>query len=922
LIRFILSLLIVVWFLNKGLGQHIPDLINYKVSEYKAHNQNWSVSQSSDRWMYFANTDGLLCFNGNQWTKNSFDNNKIIRSVHCHRDRVYTGTYGDFGYWIRDACGAHHYTSLLPLVPDRSLNNEEIWHITSDGDDVYFQSFSILMKYDGKSIQKIDLPGSIMFLHIVNNRKIVHALGDGLFEIKSDTYEKLEGSHFFADKTVTGIAALPGNKELLVTTSSHGIFVYDGTQIRIWSSLYQNYFIESQVNKSLITQQNQVTIGTIRDGLLFFDVDGTLKYHFKSTNGLQNNTVLSLMQDIDHHIWLGLDKGIAHIKVNENILYFKDQSGNLGTVYCVLQHNNFLYVGTNQGLYYVETIPNIGGTITTDGFRLVKGTQGQVWELKKVGHSIFCGHNEGTFIIERDLAAKISDVTGGWFLHNLNGEQDTIIQGTYTGLIMFYQLDQGWQFSHKITGFTEPVKKIIQKNRRQFWVTGPNLGVSLLTLDESLHKVVNIYKLGAAEGLRYIQNPDINIHQNRLILFDGIRHYYYDEASKKFKEEKEFNRGDSDYFLRNISEDIWAKIYKDSLIIFNKDKKFKYSISINKDYHSIKLLEDKSLGVSLSEGYAILNFNDETDKSTSKQPIKIHTLQLTHRNHCIAVGTEQIEISYHDNGFKLYFYDTEYLSDKKYWYRIASQQSEWISVNQQDFIAFSNIPPGKHLIEIKNEKQLTSLDLLILPPWYKSNLAYLAYLIFCLFLLWFLKKYFDRQLQTQTQKLNAENERLLREQRIAIENDRLMQENLVKSKELANSTMHLIQKNELLQEIKEELIQIRKSGDQILTTKDFQIMMKQINDNLTVQEDKKLFNESFEDVHHDFFKKLKKEFPELSPDDLKLAAFLRMDLSSKDIAPLFNISIRGLENKRYRLRKKIGLSNDFSLNDYFKNYEE
>ncbi|MBK8518387.1 MAG: hypothetical protein IPL55_19520 [Saprospiraceae bacterium] len=64
---------------------------------------------------------------------------------------------------------------------------------------------------------------------------------------------------------------------------------------------------------------------------------------------------------------------------------------------------------------------------------------------------------------------------------------------------------------------------------------------------------------------------------------------------------------------------------------------------------------------------------------------------------------------------------------------------------------------------------------------------------------------------------------------------------------------------------------------------------------------------------------MKSEFPELTIPDLKLAAYLKMNLSSKEIAPLFNISIRGLENKRYRLRKKLGLPNDFNLSEYFYN---
>ena len=97
-------------------------------------------------------------------------------------------------------------------------------------------------------------------------------------------------------------------------------------------------------------------------------------------------------------------------------------------------------------------------------------------------------------------------------------------------------------------------------------------------------------------------------------------------------------------------------------------------------------------------------------------------------------------------------------------------------------------------------------------------------------------------------------------------------------------------------------------------------MLHHINENLTMQDDKNLFNANFEDVHADFLKKLKHDQPSLSADDLKLAAYLRMNLSSKEIAPLFNISIRGLENKRYRLRKKMNLSLDTNLSEFFQNY--
>jgi hypothetical protein len=119
-----------------------------------------------------------------------------------------------------------------------------------------------------------------------------------------------------------------------------------------------------------------------------------------------------------------------------------------------------------------------------------------------------------------------------------------------------------------------------------------------------------------------------------------------------------------------------------------------------------------------------------------------------------------------------------------------------------------------------------------LPPWYLSTLAKLIYLAFGFALLYLLNKYYERKLSGEKLRFQLENERLVHEHQIQLENQRLLSENQIKNKELANATLQLVQKNEILQEIKDELIEIRKTGDHTLTGKDFQMFMKQINENL------------------------------------------------------------------------------------------
>jgi DNA-binding CsgD family transcriptional regulator len=77
-----------------------------------------------------------------------------------------------------------------------------------------------------------------------------------------------------------------------------------------------------------------------------------------------------------------------------------------------------------------------------------------------------------------------------------------------------------------------------------------------------------------------------------------------------------------------------------------------------------------------------------------------------------------------------------------------------------------------------------------------------------------------------------------------------------------------------------------------------------------------MFENLFDQAHENFFRRLKLAYPDLTPSDFRLCAYLRMNLSSKEIAPLLNISIRGVEEKRYRLRKKLNLTADQNLTDF------
>lgn len=897
-------------------GQHVPAIRNFKHSDYKAHPQNWAISQASDKSMFFANSEGLLSFDGNIWELNKLPNGKIIRSVLAYKNKIYTGAYGEFGYWTNDVCQGWTYTSLKEKIPDHCIDKEEIWHMLAVDDRVYFQSFSVLLMYQNDSIQRIHLPGSIMFLQKVEDKLVFQALEHGLFLLNRDnTWSALPNTTFFKKKTVTGIVSLT-NEKWLVATNSHGIFVYENQMVTAWKPELSQYFSEIQINKVLRNHKNQIVLGTIRGGVFIFDQNTDLLFHINTTNGLQNNTILSLFQDNNLDIWLGLDKGISLLSMDESWLVFYDYKDEIGTIFTAAKQGTYLYLGTNQGVYYFDQSKD-NNPSTPNKFRLVKGTQGQVWQLKALNHGIFCGHNEGSFIIKKAEASKISEITGGWYSEEvLINKEPFILQGSYTGLVLFSN-NKSIQYVGKMAGYSLPIKKFIRQGEDKIWVVGPNTGLHLLTLDDSFSKVIHIkkYDIGMADP-----NLEINDHLGQLWVTTNGKQFQYQQKTDQFVAVHELKDDAQPYLIRHLNSTDWCKVYKDSFVLikaYQRPQHFYYSL--NADYNNIAQISSEEYLFCLTEGYIISGKKPEFNKIADSK-IVIDKLMLVHSQHCFPYDSSKvIEIPSHQNICRLYFHQTNYPSLQKFQYTAGKENEVWSDIFQPNYVELVDLPVGDHEIKIRSTNQLhtSTLFLRVLPAWYQSKLAFVSYFFLLILIGFGIKKYIDHLLVEEKIKLEISSERLLKEHIIELENNRLIQDNLTKTKELANATMHLVQKNELLLEIKEELIEVRKKGDHALNTKDFQMMMKQINDNLTVQENKNLFDASFEEVHDTFLKALKAKYPDLTPADLKLAAYIKMNLTSKEIAPLFNISIRGLENKRYRLRKKLHLPNDANLTDFF-----
>jgi DNA-binding CsgD family transcriptional regulator len=271
--------------------------------------------------------------------------------------------------------------------------------------------------------------------------------------------------------------------------------------------------------------------------------------------------------------------------------------------------------------------------------------------------------------------------------------------------------------------------------------------------------------------------------------------------------------------------------------------------------------------------------------------------------------------------------------------RLKGYLNEWGPWETRAMREYTNLHEGVYTFEVQARnkyKTLSSTDTFtfkILPPFQRSPLAYVIYALLFISVVIANIIYFRRRIERTRQKEQVihqrkmlEQEQQFREESLITEreiehlkNEKLLSEMKHKNKELANSTMHVIQKNKFLNALKDELNAIINAPSGEGSGSRIKQLMRKIDKDINNEKYFRVFDSYFDDVHQDFLKRLKEKHPELSPKELRLCAYIRMNTSSKEIASLLNISIRGVEVSRYRLRKKMNIEHETNLTEYILN---
>ncbi len=923
---------------------------NYTKSSYLAGNQNWSVAVDEHQVMYFGNSEGLLSYTGNAWQLHRIPNGLIVRAVATDlKGKIYTGGFGELGYWAYDQKALLKYHSLKHLIPKSYQFNDEVWKIYVDGDRVLFQTFGALLVYQKGKIKVLN-QGPFLFLMKANNRFFIQVLRKGLFELKGLELEFIKGSEILSTTGV--LSVLPyDNNSFVIGTSNNGLYFFNNQGIKPWNTPANQFLKTYQLNNGAAIYGKYFVYGTILNGIIILDKQGNIIQKINKSSGLQNNTVLSLFVDQSSNLWAGLDNGIDRIELNSNLSFFLDKTGAFGTVYSSIIYANKIYLGTNQGLFYSNWNPNYQRQ--SFDFKLIPNSQGQVWDLSLIDGELICGHNKGTFKVKGASIQQISSVNGGWTIKKLSLQPNSLIQGTYNGLVIYKKSAAGkYTFSHKIAGFTAPTRYVEQDAKGNIWASHAYKGLFKINLNAGLTAVEGgIKNYDHQSGLP--SNYGINLFNldGKIVFASDSGFYVYDDISDRFKKYDELNSGLGPFATSNKVIKADTKKYwfiehgKVALVDFSEAGKIKVNSSLFsvlngrmvQDYENISKIDAGLYLISVDDGFVLYNQNLKLLKQNIPSVFIGRVDNITANNLIITESgslSGKIKIENNQNSIRINYglpYHRQGRVVYQYYLKGYSKGwSSWSTVAQKDF---TNLPFGNYEFKVRAKinnltvSAISTFSFEVLPPFYASIWAMIFYSMLFIALVYLTRQWYFRKLKKHRlrieDQLQKERDELLKQEAIVneqklikLQNEKLQTELEGKSREVTNSAMNIVYKNELLQKIKDEILNLKDSQGKTLAQEQLKRLQKIIDEGMTDERDWNLFESSFNETHENFFKKLKAGHPDLVPNDLKLCAYLRMNMNSKEMASLLNISVRGAEIRRYRLRKKLGLSHDQNLVEF------
>ncbi len=774
-----------------------PFLKNYTTAEYRAHAQNFAICSDQHGFVYVGNFAGVMQYDGETWQLIPTEKGSKVSALAVNSaGTVYVGARGEIGFLQANTKGQLNFVSLLKEFEVNYPQFNEIMQIFILNDNVYFISDNIILELTDKIISVWNAPNEILGAFLVKDQIYLQLKDKGLIKYNSGELKEVNGGDFFSTATIITAMMPYDNDEILIATSTQGLFIKDASKIQKFNTDANDLLMKNPVTSGLRLSDGTFALGTSRIGIIVIDAEGKIQQIINKEANLQNSFVRMLYQSNENVIWTALNNGLSMIEMPSSYSYFNEKSGLEGAVNQIIRFENTLYVATYQGLFYYDE--------SLFGFVAVKEIISACWSIIAFKGNLFAATSQGIFMLKNRKAIKINDVFA-LSLTTSKKDPSSIFVGETRGFYRLTSENIQWTY-HKIDGIEDKINSLKTDNSGKIWGTSLTEGVFRYNPDD--------FKLDffdEQQGLPEEAGISINLLKESVSIASRKGVFVFDEVNQKFDSVQIINQDQTSkewysLIIPDNSGNLWVTEGDETHIKVLVLKDSGYNIL---DQPFLPVSDNVIWSIYPEENQitwfggpdGLIRYNPQVlNKNTKPFPGLIRKIIINNDSVLYAgngpFNDEKMVLDYANNSLRFDFSAPFYAvkGEIQYQYYLEGFDDTWNDWTSQSNKEYTNIPGGRYVFRVKAKNIFgeianeVSVKFQVLSPWYTKIWAIILYVLTAAGIIYLI--------------VVLRNRSLIKEKRVLEERiENRTAEIVMQKEEIENQSQELANKNDELEKI-------------------------------------------------------------------------------------------------------------------------
>lgn len=784
---------------------------NFSPNEYNALSQNWCAVQDQRGIMYFGNNQGVLEYDGENWTLIPPVDGTPIKSMAIDKNnRVFFGSENEFGYLSPDSSGNLKYHPLSDQLDEEHQNFNEIWETHATENGIVFQAYHYLFIWEDDSLSIIPSEEEMHESFYVGGKLLISFSESGLGYLEDNQIYPIKQKGDSYSSSIYGMIEIAQNK-ILIITDMDGFYQLQFSEENPGKALIEKIktkndqlFSNIEIYNVLRIDPNLISIGTWGYGSIIIDSMYNIVTIIDKNSGLQDQIVQGQATDESGNLWLALSSGLSRVEIHSAVTQFGDIDGIDGTIQSITRFNNRIYVTTNVGLFFMDRkfyntdISNYQQAV----FKPIEGIEIECWDMitYKNGKDevLLVRTNSNVFELDRNHNIKKVLVDYVFKIYQSELDPNRVYIGLESGLTSIYRKDGNWEQEAYISEISEMITNLSEDHMGNLWMGTQEEGVLKMHIQNFEERRIGEYIIS-----RY--NEEHGLPRGPFIVsqFKGPPTVASNKGLFKFNMNEESFKPDSVYgsqfadgslYIHRISEFSEPEIW---MVTYSETAEFKYIVGYLSEYepNSYEWISEPFIRLSKELIHAIyqepggvvwlggsqglfrfqmdISRNYQQDFNSFIRGVELSdgrsVFEGTFMNDLNIPTLQQpewlkITLPYRNNSL-VFNYSSQSGDDesfKRYSYFLDGNDFAWSEWTTETYRTYTNLREGPYTFRVKARNSYghisreASYEFTILAPWYRKWWAYTLYILLAAVVVYTIVKVYTRQLREIIRERTAE----------------------------------------------------------------------------------------------------------------------------------------------------------------------